>query len=147
MWVPRFIMTNLEIAKFIAAGNAEFVIEDNDTGVHQEYKVTKHKYFDDGTRRWNVLLHREIQGERGYAYLGYIEKGMFTHHGVHSVYDEESYEFTSFDSCFLRVGRGRDLPSNLVFYHLGRCARCGRKLTDPKSINRGLGPKCSEDGP
>jgi hypothetical protein len=138
-------MTPYEIAKFISAGNAEFVIEDTRTGRHSEYKVTKHKYFDDGNRKWNVLLLcRDSSGDSGYAYLGYIEKGMFHHHALYSVYDEESDQFTSFDSCFLRVGRGRELPDFISFYHLGRCGRCGRKLTDPESINRGLGPKCAE---
>jgi hypothetical protein len=145
MWVPCFIMTNYERAKFIAAGKAEFVIEDLNTGTVREYKVTKHKYFDQGTRKWNVLLlHRDSYGDSGYAYLGYIKNGMFTHHTLYSVYSEESEEFTAFDSLFLRVVRGRDLPTNLEFYHLGRCAKCGRKLTDPASINRGLGPKCAE---
>jgi hypothetical protein len=141
-------MTNLEIAEFMSAGNAEFVIEDTNCSLYREYKVTKHKYFEEGTRRWNVLLLcRDSSGDAGYAYLGFIEKGMFHHHTLYSVYDEESDEFTFFDSCFLRVGRGRDLPENIEFYHLGRCGRCGRKLTDPESINRGLGPKCSEEHP
>lgn len=139
-------MTNYERAKFIAAGSAEFAVEDRNTGKVREYKVIRHKNFDQGTRKWNVLmLYRDSSGESGYAYLGYIQGGIFTHHALYSVYDEESEEFTAFDSCFLRVGRGRDLPDFLTFYHLGRCGRCGRKLTDPESINRGLGPKCAED--
>jgi len=138
-------MTNLEIAKFIAAGNAEFVIEDTRNGYVREYKVKKHKYFDDGNRKWNVLLlQRDSSGESGYAYLGYIEKGMFTHHALYSVYAEESEPFTFFDSCFLGVTRGRGLAWYQNFYHLGRCGHCGRKLTDPISIKRGLGPKCVE---
>ncbi|MGB9815476.1 MAG: DUF6011 domain-containing protein [Thermoplasmata archaeon] len=30
------------------------------------------------------------------------------------------------------------------FYGVGHCKRCGRKLTDPKSVMRGYGPKCWE---
>ena len=138
-------MTNYERAKFIAAGKAEFVVEDINTGHVREYMVSRHKYFDQGTRKWNVLLlYRDRSGESGYAYLGYIKDGIFTHHTLYSVYGEESEEFTAFDSCFLRVGRGRDLPAHIHFYHLGRCGKCGRKLTNPESINRGLGPKCAE---
>jgi hypothetical protein len=28
-------------------------------------------------------------------------------------------------------------------YHMGACGRCGRPLTDPESIQRGLGPICA----
>ena len=36
------------------------------------------------------------------------------------------------------------LPSNVEIWHEGRCARCGRKLTDNISIERGFGPTCFE---
>lgn len=29
-------------------------------------------------------------------------------------------------------------------WHAGACGRCGRQLTDPESIERGLGPVCAE---
>ena len=28
----------------------------------------------------------------------------------------------------------------------GRCARCGRRLTDPQSLERGIGPDCYGKG-
>jgi rRNA maturation endonuclease Nob1 len=27
-------------------------------------------------------------------------------------------------------------------YHLGRCGKCGKALTEPESISTGLGPIC-----
>ena len=36
---------------------------------------------------------------------------------------------------------GQD-TSGLEVYHLGECAKCGRPLTDPVSIEYGLGPTC-----
>ena len=35
-----------------------------------------------------------------------------------------------------------DMPEQLEFWHEGRCARCGRALTDPASIEAGFGPEC-----
>lgn len=32
---------------------------------------------------------------------------------------------------------------HVEFWHVGSCGRCGRPLTDPESITRGLGPKCA----
>lgn len=36
----------------------------------------------------------------------------------------------------------RDFNTNMVLQHEGCCSRCGRRLIDPLSIERGIGPKC-----
>jgi len=38
---------------------------------------------------------------------------------------------------------GKSLPEGVQFWHQGTCGRCGRSLTDPESITRGLGPICA----
>ena len=35
-----------------------------------------------------------------------------------------------------------DVPDNLRVYHEGKCCRCGRTLTTPESIKKGIGPEC-----
>jgi len=37
----------------------------------------------------------------------------------------------------------KNMPGELEFWHEGRCARCAKVLTDPASIERGLGPECA----
>jgi hypothetical protein len=37
---------------------------------------------------------------------------------------------------------GRELPSGLRAQEEERCGKCGRALTDPVSIDRGIGPEC-----
>lgn len=40
--------------------------------------------------------------------------------------------------------RGKwDALQQVEFWHEGTCGRCGRALTVPESIERGLGPKCA----
>ena len=34
------------------------------------------------------------------------------------------------------------LPDPMVMYHHGRCACCGKKLTDEESVRLGIGPTC-----
>lgn len=34
------------------------------------------------------------------------------------------------------------LPDRVRIHHEGKCARCGRALTDPLSVKRGIGPEC-----
>jgi hypothetical protein len=36
------------------------------------------------------------------------------------------------------------LTKNIRVYHNGRCAKCGRTLTVPASIESGIGPECSK---
>ncbi len=36
-----------------------------------------------------------------------------------------------------------ELPDGYRVFHLGRCLRCGRDLTDPESVQRGIGPECA----
>ena len=36
----------------------------------------------------------------------------------------------------------RPMPDGYGVYHMGRCMRCGRDLTEPESIKSGLGPYC-----
>jgi len=42
----------------------------------------------------------------------------------------------------VRYARGEVLPAGLVAYEECSCGRCGRALTDPVSIERGIGPEC-----
>jgi hypothetical protein len=37
---------------------------------------------------------------------------------------------------------GRPTPPSLVIQEENRCGKCGRELTDPVSIERGIGPEC-----
>lgn len=41
-------------------------------------------------------------------------------------------------------GKSTKLVEPMRFYHEGVCAVCGRKLTTPKSIQQGIGPRCKK---
>ena len=54
--------------------------------------------------------------------------------------DALSYQAFSF---FLKNIVCNKLHNDLEVFHSGRCGRCGKLLTDPISITRGLGPHCA----
>lgn len=60
-----------------------------------------------------------------------------------SKYRVDSAPVLAINWAFRHIWAGRTLPAPAVFYHVGRCARCGRALTVPSSIETGFGPECA----
>lgn len=128
-----------EIGRFMVAGNAVFRFTNQANGKQFVYKV---KQAGDEAR-WNVMVRCEFEGERDFGYIGMIASRQFRH-TKRSIFSDESDEFDMFEYLFLHVIRGKQLPKNREFEHMGRCGRCGRLLVEPDSVERGLGPKCAE---
>lgn len=59
-----------------------------------------------------------------------------------SKYTDDSKPIRAFNWAIGRIWRGLPIAP-ATFYHIGRCARCGRALTVPSSIESGLGPECA----
>ena len=52
-----------------------------------------------------------------------------------------SYYYEGFRNIFIMLQR-KELPDFIKLYHLGKCSYCSRTLTDPRSIELGIGPEC-----
>lgn len=128
-----------DIYNFLYAGKATFTVKSLTSGNHWTFKARRKK--DDTTIFISLLC-----GADDYQYLGYLKLNV-----------EKTYDYkTSKKSC-----RGLDNVAHIViktlinyidrgelhpkfeFYHEGVCGRCGKSLTDPESIKRGLGPTCA----
>jgi hypothetical protein len=48
-----------------------------------------------------------------------------------------------FDFVFSKLNSGTLSPL-IEIWHQGRCGKCGKVLTVPKSIESGFGPECSK---
>jgi Family of unknown function (DUF6011) len=64
------------------------------------------------------------------------------HGGQKSRVGREAPSAKAFDWAWRALTKGT-MPANLEVWHEGRCGRCGRKLTVPESIARGIGPECA----
>jgi hypothetical protein len=129
------------ISNFIFAGKATFTVRSATSGKHWTFRIKRKKDSD----IYFVSLLTGSNNDEDYSYLGYLK----------SYAGDISYN-TSPKSCRKREDAAHSVIQFLLnsleaatlhpkfeLYHEGKCARCGRTLTDPNSIERGLGPECA----
>lgn len=124
-----------QIRDFVFAGNAVFTIRSATSGNHWTFKIQRDK--KDPNMNWVRLLVAADQ----YEYLGYIKNNQyrFTNKSCRAA-EHQSHQVIRYILDCLRANK---LHPKLDFFHEGKCGRCGRPLTDPISIERGLGPTCA----
>jgi len=134
-----------EALKFMLAGTCAFTMVSGKTGVKLSYKLVKRK-------------SNEEKGE--YIYFMRVIRGTKDIYAGLLVYNKEEGEMK-----FIKGKKGQLYPNdvyvksilyvinnlnrenysmNIKIYHEGRCGRCGRRLTTPKSIMTGIGPECAK---
>ncbi|QNH71892.1 hypothetical protein P9VFCI_222 [Rhizobium phage P9VFCI] len=120
-----------DISRFIFAGKSIFTLRSRRTDDHFTYKVKKRK---------EGLYYVFVLSE-GFEYIGIInDRRQF----IPSKKDGRSLgelALRAFKWSIDHIENGK-VPSELEFYHEGRCARCVRRLTDPVSLKTGFGPEC-----
>jgi hypothetical protein len=138
--------TAADAASFTTAGHARLTLESLKTGTHFTYQVNRAKNYD-GTpaNRWFVAVLNGPDNESDYAYIGLLDtrfNGTEFRMTAKSRFGEDANCVKAWKYFWNHVERGV-LPDNLVVRHEGRCGRCGRTLTVPESIDRGIGPECA----
>ena len=133
---------------FVLAGRATFTVVSKRTGNHLTFRVdiakdrqTK-KRQDDGP--WFVKVFRGGDNELSscYDFIGTIFDGeRFVYSRRAAKLPIDSVPVQTFIWLFDHLRRDT-LPTLCEFKHEGRCGRCNHLLTDPASIERGLGPEC-----
>lgn len=126
---------------FVLAGRARFSLRNSTTGNHLTFSV---EVGDGESAPHFVSLLVGPDNEGDYQHVGTIFEGR--RFVVAKRYREAGAvvprSVVVFGEVFRRLVGGRSLPPSVELWHAGRCARCGRTLTDPASIARGLGPVC-----
>jgi hypothetical protein len=147
------------VRAFVFAGQAVFSLRSVKTGVRMTYKVTAKKEdlkererreaagepVEDGFVAYFVNLLRGPDNLHDFAYLGVLrEPGRFftterSQVGRHATAWKALVWFLD------EMKGGRDVLGGhpLEFWHAGRCGCCGRLLTVPESVERGIGPECA----
>ena len=135
-------MTELKenVKEFVYGGHAIITLESENTGNHFTYKIKRSKDKED---LYFIHLLRGQDNENDYTYIGCVYSDSNYFHPSNK-YKEIPDDFwpPSIRAIRYFFRKIDNLPAKLHVYHEGRCARCGRTLTTPESIKRGLGPEC-----
>ena len=130
---------------FIFAGKAIFTLRSVVSAKHYTYRIAK----KEGEMLWFVSVLSAPGTERPFKYMCVIrqpDNGCF-HWKItsKSKFKDDSPAYVAFDWFLRKVLDENEAGINAQaeFWHEGKCGRCGRPLTDPESIARGIGPICA----
>lgn len=138
--------------EFAIGGQARFTVqppqsfaEAGSLPSHYTYLVRR---FDGrhGWKGYSVLLLTGPDNTQDYSYLGMLDPNLG---GVRltgkSKLAEDSWPVKILRRVMARLwaGEGQAIETaGWKVHHEGRCARCGRTLTVPESVESGFGPEC-----
>ena len=129
---------------FILAGKALIKFTSLMNGFSATYLIVKHKK----EKLWFVFVewHEPDKETRSghktrFSYIGTIFSNMSFQHTSRSKVSPSSDAFKGFKAPWKYL-LNKCMPNGIQVEHLGRCGRCGRRLKDPKSLDRGFGPHC-----
>ncbi len=132
---------------FALAGSAIFTLQNDEVGRHYTYKVSRAKPRQDGDPDPLLWFVGGLTGPNNvddYTYLGIIssrgEGDIPVFRTTQKTRNPDGAPVMAFTDAFRGIAQGRESKWNL--YHAGRCGRCSRVLTDPESIQSGIGPVC-----
>jgi hypothetical protein len=122
-----------------AKGSATFTVVSENTGTRFTYKVA-----GGGDKPFFVKVLTGSDNEGDYSYLGTIfDDGARLVPKRDGRISATAPSFKALRFTLAVLNSDDEFPPAFSFWHEGRCGKCGRKLTDPESIERGIGPVCA----
>ena len=131
-----------DVLTYALAGHATLTMSSLKTGARYTFKISQAKDRETGKPQdnlWFVGLLAGPDNESDYQYVGMLN-GTFRL-TAKSKFGPESTPVRAFQFFWKHVSAGQ-MPPQMEIRHEGSCGRCGRKLTVPESIDRGIGPEC-----
>jgi hypothetical protein len=124
---------------FVLAGNATFTVKSLSSGNHITYKVKKGK---DESAPHFVSVLTGTDNESDFSYLGTIFPSGEFRRTAKSKISADAPSAKGFEWVWRNI-ESDNLATRAEFLPACQCARCGRKLTNPTSVEQALGPECA----
>ena len=135
-------LTELEDVKtYLDGQRGTFTIRSKKTRVRFTFKFAVPKENEQNIRFVRVLNGPD--NETCYGYIGYIRDGKLIA-GRKGKADAPSFKALAWVLCHNAHDNLETVLEQMEFFHEGTCSQCGRKLTVPESIERGIGPVCAK---
>lgn len=126
--------------RFFSAGKALFTVSGPKD--HRTYKIRKK-----ASPGKDPVFFVSVRKADGFDYLGLFNPDVgdvrVTRNGI---FAEDSKEVKGVRFAVARLTKHLPMPEGYAVQHEGCCGRCGMVLTDPVSIERGIGPECWKRG-
>lgn len=133
-------MTIEQIARYVTGGKAIFTIQSTKIDKRYTYKVRQDK---SNYERFLVDILYGPDNCNDYRLMGYFYTDNFTlRTPKREIVSSADNRYRMFMYFLQFLCTEEALPDTCKFYPSGRCARCGRLLTTPESIESGFGPEC-----
>ena len=138
-------MKNITLSReFFLGGKAIFTLQNNESGEHRTFRIKKSKPNDRyPTSAYFVGLLSGPDNTSSYQYIGMVDS---TNGSVwltgKSRMDKDCAAVKGIRYLLGRVFGSGQIHDQMEVRHAGKCGRCGRTLTTPESLDRGIGPEC-----
>lgn len=141
----KSLLSNDKALPFLLAGKCEFTMVSGKTGISFSYKLSKKESKLETT---DYIYFLNIMENKQSKYAGIIffdakDNKFVFRKGKKGQLDNSDVKIKSI-LYVLNNLFNENYGLNVKIYHIGRCGRCGKKLTTPESILTGLGPECSK---
>ncbi len=130
-----------DIERFITGGKAFFTIVSSDTGDRYTFRVSQKENDDGSMSPFFVSILTGPDNWSNYRYLGTISNSGRYSHGKKSKISHDAPSARCINWLTMNL-RDETQLARIEFWHEGRCGVCGRKLTVPESVEKGIGPVC-----
>lgn len=146
-------LSTADARRFILAGHAIVTLKSLATGKHFTYRIKRAPlqpvrpmegvtYSKDPSYFVELLTGPDNSSD--FKYMGTLRNGRYGHgRSDKACVSVASTAAQAFAWAWNRLV-GDTMPDSLEVWHVGKCGRCGRRLTVPASIASGIGPDCAE---
>ena len=138
------------MTKVVTGGRATFTLVSKRSGTRFTFKArAPKKDMEGGKTDFSVVFISLLDGpdnNTDYTYIGQLfpgRTGLVYHHGKKSRVTTAAPSVQLMSWFFNQLASNGSKLDQVEFWHEGKCARCGRKLTVPESIDCGFGPECA----
>ena len=127
---------------FLFGGKATFTVVSGKTKNRYTFRVNQLK----GKDKNNPFFVSFLNGsDESYQFIGTIFDRKNYRHSKKSPVGKDSVVSKTADWVVnILNNQNKKMFDQIEFWHEGKCCNCGRKLTDPLSIETGRGPICSK---